>query len=294
MRCLASSATAMFTPASAYFMEAVPFSWRAAERPASFSPPGSISTTGAAGIAGGTRGRQPAATSKRAKDASPANHAWVQHGIDIGVDAFADLAGLPGIRRNIERHINQDRSANDVFARDNAPETAVVGIGAVIAHDEIRIGRDFERAMEIVRFGRTQRVFLDGALAINPNGTIMNLDRIARQADHALDVVRGIGGEGRLEDDDLLAFWIAPEGDMQIGEGHTGVVSDAAHDEVVADEQRVLHGAGGNHASLADGAVDEEECESDPEPGDNLALNSGLDGQMRLGWRRLLLHFGFG
>src|SRR5581483_11000998 len=122
----------------------------------------------------------------------------------------------------------------------------------------------------------------------------MNLDRIARQADHALDVVRGIGGEGRLEDDDLLAFWIAPEGDMQIGEGHTGVVSDAAHDEVVADEQRVLHGAGGNHASLADGAVDEEECESDPEPGDNLALNSGLDGQMRLGWRRLLLHFGFG
>src|SRR5579871_4122017 len=100
----------------------------------------------------------------------------------------------------------------------------------------------------------------------------MNLDRIARQADHALDVVRGIGREGRLEDDDLLAFWIAPQRNMQIGEGHTGVVSDAAHDEVIADEQRILHGAGGDNASLADGAVDEEKCESHPEPSDDLAL----------------------
>src|SRR5579884_3678387 len=108
----------------------------------------------------------------------------------------------------------------------------------------------------------------------------MNLDRIARQADHALDVVRGIGGEGRLEDDDLLAFWIAPEGDMQMGEGHTGVVSDAAHDEVVADAQRVLHGAGGNDASVAEGGVDEGAGESDPDPGEKHARNAGVEVQM--------------
>src|SRR5580693_8108437 len=35
----------------------------------------------------------------------------------------------------------------------------------------------------------------------------------------------------------------------------------------------VLHGAGGNDASLADRAVDEQKRQADPEPRDDLALN---------------------
>jgi len=59
---------------------------------------------------------------------------------------------------------------------------------------------------------------------------------------------------------------------VPIGEGHAGVVADAAHDEVIADEKRILHRAGRNDARLADRAVDEEKHQADPEPGDDLAL----------------------
>src|SRR6266403_545929 len=49
---------------------------------------------------------------------------------------------------------------------------------------------------------------------------------------------------------------------------------------MITDEQRVLHRAGRNNARLADRAVDEQKDEANPEPGDDLALNLGFDGQI--------------
>src|SRR2546429_6242218 len=129
-------------------------------------------------------------------------------------------------------------------------------------------------------FGEPTRVVLLKTLAIDPYATIVNVDGLAGQPDDALHVVRGVRSKRRLEDDDLLAFGIAPQRNVPVGERHTCVVADAAHDEVIADEQRVLHRARRNDARLADRAVDEQKDEADPEPGDDFALNLGLHGQI--------------
>src|SRR5438445_10083481 len=119
----------------------------------------------------------------------------------------------------------------------------------------------------------------------------MNVHSLAGQSDDALYVVWRVRSKRRLEDNHLLAFGRTPKGHMPVGERHTGVIADTAHDEVIADEQRVLHRAGGNDARLADRAVDEQKNEADPEPGDDLALNLSFHGQIR--FFLLFLFFSF-
>src|ERR1700751_889640 len=63
----------------------------------------------------------------------------MQYGARVGQESFANLAGLPGILRHVERHVNHDRRTDDVVARNAAPETAVVRVGTVVAHREITI-----------------------------------------------------------------------------------------------------------------------------------------------------------
>src|SRR5579864_5019493 len=80
---------------------------------------------------------------KRAEDPPPAHFAGMQDGVGIGEEALAKLARFPGFRGNVERHVDHDRSSDNVVARDAAPEAAVVRIGAIVAHDEITVGRNF-------------------------------------------------------------------------------------------------------------------------------------------------------
>src|SRR5438270_5454993 len=58
---------------------------------------------------------------------------------------------------------------------------------------------------------------------------------------------------------------------MQAGERNPSIIADAAHDQMVADQQRIFHRARGNHASLADRSVDEQKYQPDPEPRDDFA-----------------------
>src|SRR5579859_130948 len=233
------------------------------------------------------------AFSERAEDPPPAHFAGMQDGVGIGEEALAKLAGLPGFRRNVEGHVDHYWRADDVVARDAAPEAAVVGIGAIVAHDEIAIRGNLVRHAQIVRLGGTGGVFLVEALAIDPNGAIMNVNRVAGEADDSLDVVGRVGSEGRLEDNDLLAFGTAPEGNVPVRERNPGVVADAAHDEVVADEQRFFHGAGRNDARLADGAVNQQENEPDPKPGNDFALDFCFHGKVRFCFFRFFVLFFF-
>src|SRR5580698_4440565 len=206
--------------------------------------------------------------SKQPEQALPAHGTWMNKGIRVGKKSFANLAGLPGILPDRQRHVNHDRRANDVISRDAAPEAAVKRIEAVVAHHKIALVRNFEGKLLLARFAAPERVIFAESLAVDPDSAVMYVDRVAGQTDDALHVVRLIGRERWLEDDDLLAFGIAPERDVPVGEGHASVVADAAHDEVVADEKSVFHRAGRNDAGLADGAVDEEKREAHPEPGD--------------------------
>ena len=61
---------------------------------------------------------------------------------------------------------------------------------------------------------------------------------------------------------------------MPVGERQTGVVSDAADNQVVSDEHSIFHGAGRNDARLADRSVDQQKDETNPEPREDLATDA--------------------
>src|SRR5580765_160637 len=69
---------------------------------------------------------------------------------------------------------------------------------------------------------------------------------------------------------------------MQVSERNAGVVADTAHDQVVADEQSILHGSRWNHTGLAKRSVDQQEYENDPHPTNDLALNALCPGEIHM------------
>src|SRR5215475_13870094 len=60
---------------------------------------------------------------------------------------------------------------------------------------------------------------------------------------------------------------------MNVGERNARVITDTAHDEVIADLKRVFHRSRRNDTRLADGAVDQQENEADPKPRDDFAAD---------------------
>src|SRR5450432_389374 len=66
----------------------------------------------------------------------------MDHGAGVSEKTLARLAGFPGVGRHIEGHVDHHRRANDVVARNAAPEAAIVGIGAIVTHREITIVRN--------------------------------------------------------------------------------------------------------------------------------------------------------
>src|SRR5713101_2785064 len=151
MRCLASSATAIFTPASAYFIVSVTRALCFVFREMRNTTKGRrvacgatetrfrrswLKTPGNKGSAqptpqresgillNGTRTPRGVAgflvtkqvyqeCSERAEDSLPAHDAGMKYGVRVGKEAFANLARLPGLRRNVERHVNHYRRADD-------------------------------------------------------------------------------------------------------------------------------------------------------------------------------------
>src|SRR5215468_9849531 len=142
MRCLASSATAIFTPASAYFMVSrLHDLLRAAERAVRLAG----STCGAMGAASqksttevtlwenaiSKSGPPPdpigireggAYILKHMKQPAPADRPRMNQGISVGEEPGHDVA-VPGIAGRVQRHIDEHRGAEDVFARHTSPIT---------------------------------------------------------------------------------------------------------------------------------------------------------------------------
>src|SRR5258708_800826 len=75
------------------------------------------------------------------EQAPPANGAGMEDAVNVRGEARAEIAGLPGVFRRIERHVNHDRSADDIFARNAATEAGVERVLAVVAHREITFRR---------------------------------------------------------------------------------------------------------------------------------------------------------
>src|SRR5216683_762744 len=197
----------------------------------------------------------------------------MQQGVPISKKALTNVAGSPRAAGRVHGHVNHNRSADNVLAGNTTHKTTVEGILTVVAHHKIAIGRNFVRALHVVTLGPALGVTFVKPLAIDPNSAVADIERFSRQADDAFHNVLRLGWNNGPEDDNLLALGIAPERHVPIGERNARVVADAAHDEVIADEQSVLHGAGGNDARLSDGAIDEQKGEAYPEPRDDLTLN---------------------
>ena len=74
-----------------------------------------------------------------------------------------------------------------------------------------------------------------------------------------------------MKDHHLLAVRLAPQADVIARERQADVVAEAAHQQMVADQQRVLHGSRRDHAGLHHGAGDQEKCQRHPDPGEQFA-----------------------
>src|SRR5215472_5575908 len=122
MRCLASSATAMLTPASAYFMATL--SRPCADQKRTHENVKNILLRYDAAAGGhpmrAARFYREAGDCelKSSEEAFPANEPWVDDGIAIGENALANLAGFPRSVADIEGHVDHHGSADDVVARN--------------------------------------------------------------------------------------------------------------------------------------------------------------------------------
>src|SRR6516162_3135096 len=149
MRCLASSATAIFTPASAYFMVSRLHEWlRAAGTSSVPCRAGTCERREAARKRSSTKvtlwmfyaNKRPPARPSRGKEGgayilkhmkqpAPPHGAGMNQGIPVGKEPGGDVA-VPGVARRVQRHIDEHRRAEDVVARHATP---VAGIERVLA-----------------------------------------------------------------------------------------------------------------------------------------------------------------
>src|SRR5689334_1689636 len=76
------------------------------------------------------------------KQAPPTNSAGMKDAVDVCRETRAEISGLPSAFRRVDRHVNHNRSADNVLPRDAAPVTRVERILTIVSHGEITMGRD--------------------------------------------------------------------------------------------------------------------------------------------------------
>src|SRR5512133_882032 len=157
----------------------------------------------------------------------------------------------------LERPVRRERAADDPFARDRAPEAAVVGVATVVAHHEPVVGGNGDRGCEVASpaaaaLAGAVDVPVALALAVAIDVATLDVDRVPRSGHHALDEVHAglcpgglvtrlaltapavaarvaVRALGRMEDDHVA--------DARIGEA----VADAVDEHALADIERRHH-----------------------------------------------------
>src|ERR1700674_4744549 len=148
--------------------------------------------------------------SKYMKQSSPSHATGMQDGVGIRKKTLANLPRLPRVRRRIQRHINHHRRPDNILARNTAPEAAVVRVAAVVAHHKITIVGNFIRRVQLIGLTGPYGIRFGELLAVDKHPSIVNIDIIARQPNHALHIIGRIRREGRLKNNYLLAFRTTP------------------------------------------------------------------------------------
>jgi len=134
--------------------------------------------------------------------------------------------------------------ADDVRAGHGPAVVRVVAVVAIIAEDEIGVGRDglFVQCVG----GRLVDVRLVEGDAVDVDHALLDFDGVAGQADDTLDVVL-FRVTQRPEDDDIAALWLAD------------VVGDLAHQKSLALVQAGLHTDTDDDETLDGGLNDQED-----------------------------------
>jgi hypothetical protein len=223
--------------------------------------------------------------------------------------AHGGLVGLLG--GGVEGPVDEHRAAHDVFLRDEAPVAAVEAFGAVVAHGEDVAGRNDEvvaldvrgevltpelgelgvgagrdggevvavgivGVVEVAVFGGHAGVGFGLGDSVEVNDAVAEVDVIAGEADGTLDEdeVRGFGVR-LVKDDDVTVLdgAVVDEGCPFGGRREGGAVDN----DVVADEEGLLHGGGGDFEVLEDEPHDEEADDEDGADGGE-GLERGLGG----------------
>ena len=198
------------------------------------------------------------------------------------------LVDLVGGR--FERPIDEHGAADDVFARNEAPVAAVEAFGAVVTHGEDPAGRNDEIAVldvagkfvgpagsdvavavggygwEVVAVGiksvlgvAVRQRHAGGGLvlgdSVEVDDAVAEVNAVARDAYRALDEEE-VGLTRLEEDDDVAAADVAI-----VDEGRPFCrrsEGDTVYQDVVADEESLLHGGGRDLEVLEDEGHDEE------------------------------------
>jgi hypothetical protein len=182
----------------------------------------------------------------------------------------------------LEGEVDEQRFADDGFAGDEAPVSAVFAVVAVVAEDEVVAGGDDElvvldegahadppagvdlgvgalEAGEVVaevvgRAGAIDGVGLGERMAVDVDEAVVEAKVVAGEADDALDEVeRGV--DGVVEDDHVAAM------DRGGGKERAGAVGGCGlfvDQEEVADEEGGLHGFGWDAEGLHAEGDDED------------------------------------
>ena len=258
--------------------------------------------------------------------AAPAGFAEeVKDDVADETDALADGLFVDLVGGGFKGPVDEHGAADDVFARDEAPEAAVEALGAVVAHGEDLAGRDDEVAVlnvvgEFVgpacgdlivgagrNGGKVVAVGLEGVLgvvvgdghagvgfvlrdAVEVDDAVAEMDLVARDADGALDEEE-VGFAGFEEDDDVAAADVAIEDEGRPFCGRSE--GDAVDEDVVADEEGLDHRGRGDLEVLEDEGHDEETDGEDGADGGE-GLERGLGMVLLLGRFEVVRFGGYG
>src|ERR1700753_1401055 len=89
--------------------------------------------------------------SENMEQSAPAHFPGMNQRSEVCSKPFTNMAGLPHFFRRVDRHVDDQGCADNILPWHKAPETAVVGIVAVVAHHEILSWRNYQLAIHHMR-----------------------------------------------------------------------------------------------------------------------------------------------
>ncbi len=160
-------------------------------------------------------------------------------------------------------------------ASNEPPVAAVLGVVAVVAHDEVGIARDdrgfaavgvaavrvLDRACAVGELG----VGLDELPAVHEHLAATDLDPVTGRPDDPLDEISLLVLRV-LEHDDVAPVRVPEARHAPVGERQLGAEEELVHEDVIADEQRVHHRTRRDREGLDhEGTDDEGQEDRDPD-----------------------------